>query len=763
MQGSYKFQINFNGSVQSYRIGIGSRIVIGRSNEGGQLPIEHPSVSRRHLALSADQSGLYVEDLGSSNGTWINGNRLNQGHSVPLRENDKVAISPDAAVIITFSASDMANEAVQPGSSAAAKVRDLDIRSILSRKNEVFIGRSQECDLVLDDMMVSRKHARLFNRGKEVWIEDLNSSNGVFVNGRKVSGKQILTERDKLMIGLYAFSLSGTVVDLKKEYAISAENISKVFSNGHTGLQSTTLRFPYREFIALMGPSGCGKSTLLKALNGDSPPSRGSVRIFDLDMNEHFEMIKHIIGYVPQENTVHEDLTVDQSLYFAAKIRLPEDSTESEIEQRITEVLKSLKIDNNVIRGTKIEKLSGGQKKRVSIAVELLTKPKILFLDEPTSPLDPETIEEFLSCIRQLCKEGTTVIMVTHKPEDLNYVDRVVFMGVNGFLSYDGPKDGLLGHYGKDNLIHLYALLSSKEQAKNWYERWFRGKMEKATEFKDLDIKSSKSSLVHQTYWLTRRYFRIKSNNPKNVFLMLVQPVFIAMLIGLSFESLLMENFLLMEEPQLGVMFLMAIAAIWFGVSNSAKEIVGEKDIAKREFMVNVRLGPYILSKHLVLFFISAVQTLIFLVILSIIYPDLNNFLLLYGILLAISVVSIQFGLMLSSITGTTEEVMSVLPIALMPQIILSGILQPISSGLTMFLSYFTIGRWGTELLVRIQDMDMDDQPFLEALQSFLYPEEVDLLPTDSIQANLVALGILFMVMLLTVVGIIWNRNSSKQ
>jgi ABC-type multidrug transport system ATPase subunit len=336
-------------------------------------------------------------------------------------------------------------------------------------------------------------------------------------------------------------------------------------------------------------------------------------------MYDHFDMIKHIIGYVPQENIVHEELTVNQSLYYSAKIRLPEETSEQEIQHRINEVLKSLKIDNQVIRETKIEKLSGGQKKRVSIAVELLTKPKILFLDEPTSPLDPETIEEFLSCIRKLCKEGTTVIMVTHKPEDLNFVDRVVFMGVNGFLSYDGPKEGLYQHYGKENLISIYALLSSKEKSRQWYESWFKEKNEKATTFKNEVIKRSNVNTLHQTYWLTQRYFKIKSGNTKNLVLMLLQPIFIALLIALSFDKLVSKNLLYMEEPQLGIMFLMAIAAIWFGVSNSAKEIVAEKDIAKREFMINVKLGPYLFSKHLVLFFLSAVQTWVCLVILNLV------------------------------------------------------------------------------------------------------------------------------------------------
>jgi len=734
-------------------------LILGRSNEAGQLQIDYPSLSRKHLALYAEESGLFVEDLGSTNGSYLNGKKLDAGQRMPFQEGDSLSLTPDQAVIVQLSP-----VAERPTSSSPPK-KGKDISSLLASKKDVVIGRSSDCDLVLEDVMVSRRHARIQQKDGKVWIEDLNSSNGVYLNGKKISSKQQVTEKDKVRIGLFSFSLSGTLIDLKKEYAISATDISKVFSNGHTGLHPTTIQFPYREFIALMGPSGCGKSTLLKALNGDSPPTRGTIKLFDLDLHDHFEFVKHIIGYVPQENIVHEELTVQESLFYAAKIRLPEDTSNQEIEHRINEVLTSLKIDAPTLRKTKIEKLSGGQKKRVSIAVELLTKPKILFLDEPTSPLDPETIEEFLSCIRQLCKEGTTVIMVTHKPEDLNYVDRVVFMGVNGHLSYDGPKEGLLKHYKKENLIHLYALLSSKEEAKSWYDRWYNGSQVSSTAFKKVDIQRSSANLAHQTFWLTQRYFKIKVANPKNLLLLFIQPVFIAILIALSFSELIVTTEIagqVIQQPKLGVLFLMAIAAIWFGVSNSAKEIVGEKDVAKREFRVNVMLVPYLLSKQLVLFVLSAAQTFIFLIILQLVYPDLENFILLYALLLVLSICAIQFGLMLSALTETTEEVMSLLPIALMPQIILSGILQPIESSITQLLSYFTLGRWGTELLARAQDYDQDTTPFLDAIRDFLYPEDIQVLPTDSLEANALGLFLVFGIMLLIVIMALFQRISPK-
>jgi ABC-type multidrug transport system ATPase subunit/pSer/pThr/pTyr-binding forkhead associated (FHA) protein len=752
---SYKFYLKTGSQIQSYRLAVGEQIILGRSAEACQIQFEIPSLSRKHIQFIATENGLTVQDLGSSNGSFINDRRLLPNEKVLLTSTNILSLTSTHIVKISLNKELLTNETEYHP----------DIKNLLSQKKEIVIGRSPECDIVLQDILVSRKHARIVQTEETTWVEDLNSANGIYINGNRIRGKAQLKENDKLVIGLFSLSLSGAMVDLKKEYAISAENISKVFSDGYVGLQPTTVKFPYREFIALMGPSGCGKSTLLKSLNGDSPPTKGMVKVFNLDLQIHYNTIKHIIGYVPQENIVHEDLTVHQSLYYAAKLRLPEDTSEQEIDVRIKEVLRSLKLDYSVLRNTKVANLSGGQKKRVSIAVELLTKPSILFLDEPTSPLDPETIEEFLICLRELCKEGTTVIMVTHKPEDLNYVDRVIFMGINGHLSYDGPKDGLLDHYGKENLIKLYSTLSNKEEAKKWYNKWFKSGEDRATPFKKISLRQSQVNLLSQIFWLSARYFKIKTGNYKNLLLLFAQPVFIALLIILSFPDLI-ETINIGNEssdkPNLGVIFLLAIAAVWFGVSNSAKEIVGEKDIAKREFRVNILPSAYLISKQIILLLLSSLQTFIFLGILFSYYSELNNFYLMYAGMLIFSLCSIQFGLLLSTITRTVEEVMSLLPIALMPQIILSGILQPINSVLTMALSYGTVGRWATELLARLQDYRSGSHLFSDTLGSNLYPEDVKLFSTDSIFLNILALALLFLSMLLVVYSNLRKKANSR-
>jgi hypothetical protein len=197
-------------------------------------------------------------------------------------------------------------------------------------------------------------------------------------------------------------------------------------------------------------------------------------------------------------------------------------------------------------------------------------------------------------------------------------------------------------------------------------------------------------------------------------------------------------------------------------VSNSAKEIVGEKDIAKREFMVNLRLGSYLLSKQIVLLLLSAIQLLIFLAILFLVFTDLNNFSLQYAVLMLVSLCAVQYGLLLSALTATVEEVMSLLPIALMPQIILSGILQPLESELTILLSYLTLGRWGTELLARAQDMYASTPLFIEHLNELLYPDDAEVFETASNSANIMAMIILFFIMAIAVRILVKRKTSPK-
>ena len=275
-------------------------------------------------------------------------------------------------------------------------------------------------------------------------ISKLNSKRSIHI-GRSENDSVVISETDFISIGNNVFSLSKQ--SIPKEIAITAIDISKKFSNKKVALNPISFSIFKGDFIAILGPSGCGKSVMLKVLNGFGPATSGKVEFFGKDLYKNYENLKELIGYVPQDDIVHSELSVKEALYFAYQLRNKSKVDDYIIYNKINEVLSELNLLPKDILNQQVGSLSGGQRKRISIAIELLSDPKVLFLDEPTSPLDPETIEEFLNSLKKLTQKGTTIIMVTHKPEDLNFVDRVMWLGTGGYLAYYGGKDKLFNKY----------------------------------------------------------------------------------------------------------------------------------------------------------------------------------------------------------------------------------------------------------------------------------------------------------------------------
>ncbi|WP_133248432.1 ATP-binding cassette domain-containing protein [Flagellimonas aquimarina] len=513
----------------------------------------------------------------------------------------------------------------------------------------------------------------------------------------------------------------------EKDLSIQAIGITKKYPKNKIGLQPLSLEIKNKSFVALMGPSGCGKSTLLKCLNGDNPATSGEVYINGLSLIDNYDLVKKSIGYVPQDDIIHRELSVYKTLFYAAKLRLPDGTPKEEIDIRINKVLKSLKLNQHDqgnqqgqkdIKDKKVKELSGGQRKRISIAVELLTEPSILFLDEPTSPLDPETIDSFLKSLRDLAQEGTTIIMVTHKPEDLNYVDEVVFLGVKGHLVYKGLPNKITEHFNVDSIIEVYSKMSDLEKVKKNYHP-----PKEDSHSLNLNPKLNKrrpDSSFQQLYWLAKRYLNIKLNDHSNLLLLLLQPIIIGGLVSLVFS-----------EFRIGVIFLTAISAIWFGVSNSAKEIVSELPIYKRERMYNLNINTYIVSKLLILSLIALIQVVVFVAIIYFNFkinaitefPEtyLRPFWESVGFLFMISCSATLIGLFLSSYFSNTEKVMTVVPITLMPQIMLAGVMTKLDTRFIEILSFFTLGRWGTEGFARLQDTYFENSAI--ETESVLIPE----------------------------------------
>lgn len=711
---SYKLYLNGN----SWTLNDNQRLTVGRKGHGADIELDDPEVSRTHCQISCVRGSLILQDL-SLNGISMNGRLIEKNVDTKLTGNDLFSIGKYEFKVTTNGSQSSGNRT----DDQQVKSPKHSFIEHLKQKGSLTIGRDTSNNLVIDDPAVSRRHARLHYENNAYWVEDLGSLNGTYINGSRVSSKTRLSEQDEITISLTSISLKSGVSDASEQkIAISAENIGKVYPNGKVGLNPLSLEIESGTFVALMGPSGCGKSTLLKCLNNDNPATSGQVQIKGLNLSSHFHSIKKKIGYVPQDDIIHKELTVYQTLFYAAKLRLPDDTSNAEIDQKIDKVIDSLKLDQDKktnIRNVRVKDLSGGQRKRVSIAVELLVEPTILFLDEPTSPLDPESIDSFLRSLQDLTKSGTTIVMVTHKPEDLNYVDKVIFLMVKGYLTYYGKPDAILSRFEASDIIQVYSKMSDKDNEEVNKSKYYLPPTNVRKEKPAPISKGDKDhNILRQLYWLTARYAKIKVTDTNNLALLMAQPIIIAGLISLIFDEL-----------QLGVLFLMSISAVWFGVSNAAKEIVGEQTVFRRERMFNLRLNTYIFSKWVVLSAIAAIQSIIFVLILYIKFQffeveghediHLQSFGLNIAFMFYLATSATLIGLLLSAYFTNTERVMTVVPIALMPQIMLSGVITKIDNAVLEILSFFTLGRWGTEVFGRIQD-EAYGNPKTEQVQSLL-------------------------------------------
>ena len=672
--------------------------VVG-TDDNAHIKLNNPRVSRNHLQIIyQEQEVLHVQDLDSTNGTYLNGIRLNVSQS--LKHKDKIQLAGVNDILIVVE-KPLTSDTLNP---------QKNIVDILKSKKTIFLGRGSNCDVILNHGTISKIHASITLTPDNVYeIKDLGSTNGTYVNGRKIKMVETISFKDNIFIGRHQLTLEAPSKNLSDELAITAVGIEKTYSNGVKGLKKMDLSIPSKSIIAIMGPSGCGKSTLLKALNGDTPPTKGKVFLFNLELSANWQYLKTQVGYVPQDDIIHQQLTVEQCLYFTAKLRL-ENLSNKYIDEKIDQVLNDL----NILEKKKnlISNLSGGQRKRVSIAVELMTDPLIMFLDEPTSPLDPQTVEDFLEIMKKISDRGTTVLMVTHKPEDLEYMDEVIFMAEGGNIVYQGDTNKYKEYFNVKSVVSVFSQISGKT-ADIWIKKYLNPRsIGTNSGFKFIKSTSEVSSLK-QFSWLSKRFFKIKLNDKLNSILLLAQAPIIAILICLIYD-----------EISKAVLFMVAISSIWLGAQNAAREIVSEQPIYKRERMFNLKIFPYIFSKISVLSFFSIIQSAIFIMILSIYYnntdsiTDLNEPFKLFLWMIFLSISSTFLGLLLSSMVKTSERAMTILPLILLPQIMLAGVISKISSGLIEFISYFTLSRWGVEGFHIIQKKIVGTRPSLEKLNN---------------------------------------------
>ena len=405
--------------------------------EGDQLVIIHP-----HPQKGSTANGL------SYNGQVFRG-------STPFRKTlvrgDFFRIGDEHGTFVTLAYND---------GSGAIQEAIPDIRPFRLGAAIVTIGRTPDNMVVLNHPQVSGHHARLEKVGNDYKIVDLGSTNHVYVSGQLVRD-QVLKVGNEIRIGPFKLTYTGTELtqhDERGGIRIDALHVKKAVDSGKTVIiNDISIAIPPRSFVAIVGGSGAGKSTLMDVLNGLRPAQQGTVLYNGQDYYKNLASFSTQLGYVPQDDIVHRDLTVERALYYAAKLRLPSDTTEKQIKQRIDEVLND--VEMTFRRRTLVNNLSGGQRKRVSIALELLADPNIFFLDEPTSGLDPGLDRKMMQLLRTLADRGRTIILVTHATNNIKSCDFVCFLCRGGRLAYFGPPDEAKAYFGKSDFAEIYSTL----------------------------------------------------------------------------------------------------------------------------------------------------------------------------------------------------------------------------------------------------------------------------------------------------------------
>jgi ABC-type multidrug transport system ATPase subunit len=463
-----------------------------------------------------------------------------------------------------------------------------------------------------------------------------------------------------------------------------------------TLLAPTTLKIEEGELVAIIGPSGSGKSTLLKALGGVRAPSGGTVLMRGDDVG----LRQADIGYVPQDDTLHHLLSLHEALSFAARLRLPEGHTKEEREAAIAGVLEQVELAD--IPGRRIGMLSGGQRKRAAVALELISGPELLLLDEPTTGLDPGLERRLMQLSRELADKGQSVLLVTHATQSLDLCDRVVVMGPGGRLAYVGPPADAPRAFGVELIDEVYAKLTDEAEETGSHRRV-------ETPISPPRLASSRA-VPRRRIWpqvgiLTRRYALLFARDRRNAKILAVQVLVLALGAAFLFQSDVFSydegGNALHAAQSAQLLFLMVTISLWFGAISSVRQVVAERSVLTRELAAGVRTEAYLFSKALVIGAVAAAQTALFVWIVFSLRPlgeaPHNAEVEVLTICILVAWVGIGFGLTLSSFARSEDQAASFLPLILLPQLLFAGAIVTTRDlgGPIQLLSHLVAAQWG--------------------------------------------------------------------
>jgi len=481
------------------------------------------------------------------------------------------------------------------------------------------------------------------------------------------------------------------------------------------------LCFQPGELIAILGVSGGGKSTLMKLLCGLNEPSSGKVFVNNssccINLHENYDSLKSIVGYVPQSDIVHDNLSLSDMLLYAAKLRFEDDDL---VSRRVNEVISTVNLQGH--EKTLISRLSGGQCKRASIAVELLSRPKLFFLDEPTSGLDPATEYNLMGTLKDLTtneKGGATVIFITHSLSNLKNCDKIVFLGEGGNLWFYGGYDEMIRFFSEYTRYHYEPSDAIRDKDKSEFEKLVVQVLrspKKAIGMKDVYArkysmpisshieyvidsieKPDTQSFIRQTYTLLLRNTDIIVRDKIRVLITLALAPLLGFLIYLVADGSQFEDFYSTRS----LLLALACSAFFIGLQNSIQEVCKERDILIRESMAGMGMGAYITSKVLTFLLICFIQSLLLVSIfawrvgLPVDGIITTAFIEIFVATNLTALVASAKGILVSSMF-TPDRAMVMVPLILIPQMLFAGVIFPFQ-GITETLSFVTVSRWAMQ------------------------------------------------------------------
>ncbi|HEX4078805.1 MAG TPA: ATP-binding cassette domain-containing protein [Rhizomicrobium sp.] len=588
------------------------------------------------------------------------------------------------------------------GATTPARV-PVDHNLLVMRRDETAAGAPKEKALYLDHPTVSRCHARFVLRMGTMCIEDLGSTNGTWVNSEQISHATALKPGDHISIGTFILTYDGSHVEIRSHAqgaVLGAYAVCKQVRERAPLylLRNVTLELPPRELVCVIGASGSGKTTLMNVMSGRNKPSSGTVKLGRFDVHECFSLLKQDIAYVPQSDPLHEFLTLRQALAYSARLRLPADMSVQARDLIIADAAQSVGLEQRL--NAKISTLSGGERKRASLATEILSRPNLLFLDEVTSGLDESTDREIMQLLKQLVGRGMTIVCVTHTLANIEDVaDAIIVMGEGGLVTFCGSPVQLRAFFGIRQLGQVFETLA-REGAQTWHERFesaFRVRARAPAQHHGEPPQRGHGSFLargrdalRQFAILTARNLSLVWGDRRTLTMAGLQSLIVGALLGFAFADF--GKGLEVGSSKVSFLVVLGITCIWIGCAGAAKAIVGELPIYLRERDINLSTLAFVLSKFLVTSLFAVCQVLLLIGVSSLFVQEIPGAWWEQFLLAALAAVNgVAIGLIISAVSNSRDQAAVVVPLALAPQLIFG-------SGMVSNLS--VAGEWMAKLLI---------------------------------------------------------------